>query len=261
MEEIVFLILIGLISGTVSAFFGVGGGIVIIPILNFIYPELDQKFIIATSLAVIFINAIFNSVRFKKIYHLPIKSLSVIIVFTLVFSVLAAKIAEGLNTTILRLIFVAFISLVVLPLMFVDKEKVNFLPKNKKISSALIGIISGSISGFTGLGGGAVNVPLLYQLLHVDFKLTSFYSNVIMIFTAFSGFLTFSLMDAQTVSFQQWGYVLPFLAVYIVIGTYFGSKFGKFLHAKFDEKKLKLYFVLLLLFIIIRTTYLSISTL
>lgn len=261
MEEMILLFLIGLLSGTISAFFGVGGGIVIIPILNFIYPELEQHFVIATSLAVIFINAMINTYRFKKIFTLQIKPLIVIIIVTLISVSITAKLAEDLNSHVLKLIFAALITFIVLPLMLIDKRKLDFLPKNKTFASILTGFISGTISGFTGLGGGAVNVPLLYQLLNVDFKLTSFYSNFIMIFTALSGALTFAFLDAPEVSFEQVGFVLPKLALFIMIGTYFGSMIGKSLHSKFDSKKLKLLFVIFLIFVIIRTTYLSISNL
>ena len=49
------------------------------------------------------------------------------------------------------------------------------------------GIVMGMISSMTGLGGGAVLVPLLTVFLHFDIKKAVGISTIVMIFTAASG--------------------------------------------------------------------------
>jgi hypothetical protein len=251
MIEVFELLLIGLLAGILSAFFGVGGGIIMVPLLSILLPELPFHFIIATSLSVIFFNALFNSIRFSKKINYEFKQIAIVVFSILLFTSLSSKFASSLNEFYLKLIFAASLSILTVWINIPKKETLG--KTNKSMFSVLIGFISGGISGLTGLGGGAFNVPLLHIWLKIPFRESSAYSNLIMIFTASAACITFMLQESPAIEMTHIGFVIPKLCFAMVIASFFGSKIGIILHQKVDEKKLKLYFSLLLILIIIRT--------
>ena len=57
---------VGLAVGVISALFGVGGGVIAVPALVLLYPEVPQTSIIGVSLGMIFFNSLINSNNFYK---------------------------------------------------------------------------------------------------------------------------------------------------------------------------------------------------
>lgn len=255
MIEIAELLLIGVLAGILSSFFGVGGGIVMIPLINLFLPEIPQKYVIATSLSVILFNAGFNVWNFRR--HVKPDAAIVIPVSlsVITFSVLATFVVASLSDTTLKLIFISTILTVALgmagrsPSPPVDSRPVSY----RTLKSVMIGLISGFVSGVTGLGGGGINVPLLYRLLHVDFKSLSAYSNAIMLFTGLATTTSFLLKPSDFDGYTTIGYIIPMLTAVMLVGSFAGSKIGVSLHRRVSAKILKLSFVILVGLIILRT--------
>ena len=67
----IVLILLSLAVGFISSFFGVGGGVLMVPGLYMIFPELPHQTIISTSIGVIFFNGVLNSFNFYKKGKIP----------------------------------------------------------------------------------------------------------------------------------------------------------------------------------------------
>lgn len=252
MIEIVELLLLGFAAGLLSAFFGVGGGIIMVPLLSMLKPELPLLFVIATSLSVIIFNALFNTFRFSRTVKFDLRSIGLVAVSVLFFTWVSSEFASGLNEETLHYIFAAALLIVTIWINY-NPTPVAQTSQRRTIKSILIGFISGGISGLTGLGGGAFNVPLLHRWLALPFKETSAYSNLIMLVTATTATLTYVFKDAPEVGLFAIGYVVPKLTFAMLIGSFFGSKIGIRLHKKVAEKKLKLSFSILLILIIIRT--------
>jgi len=105
--EIAEIILVGFLAGTVSGLFGVGGGIVFVPSLVFIF-GLTQAEANATSLLAIVPVALVGSYRQKKYGNLAVREGIWIGVVSLPATVLAAFVANELPQRVLQLMFVAF---------------------------------------------------------------------------------------------------------------------------------------------------------
>jgi uncharacterized membrane protein YfcA len=258
--EIIYLLIMGFLAGIISSYFGVGGGTVMIPFLSFIYPELDHHYYIASSLGIIFFNSMTNTYAFQKNSKIDWKLILVISFFSIIFSAIGSKIALILSSKLLQIIFVLFIVFFILPSAFRKKKETELIELasiRKKFFSVIIGILTGLISGLTGLGGGSINVPMMYRYLHVDFKLLSAYSNAIMIFTSLSAVLIFSFSSTQSNShYIHVGYLLPYTVLFGFIGSFFGAKFGLNFHKKSNSEFLRKAFLVLLLLILCRLLYL-----
>lgn len=238
---IVLLIITGLLVGVISSFFGVGGGIVAVPVLYALFPKLPPQTIIGTSLGMIFLNSILNTFNF---YHQGKRALMKIIIpmaFSIALGVLVGgKLTEVLNPKTIKIIFAVIVFLVALKTLFTKiksiqdghwTENLNSTPT--LIKSFLATFVGGLISGLTGLGGGAIIVPIFITLLHMPFKEVPFYSNILMGVGTALGVTTYMFMVPHTpiqldpyLDFFLVGYVNWGLVLILFGGAYFTSPLG-----------------------------------
>jgi uncharacterized protein len=159
-------IALGGVAGILAGLLGVGGGIVIVPALTFIFtaqrlsPEYTVHLAVGTSLATI----LFTSVASSRAHHgrgavdWPIvRSISPgIVVGTLAGSWVAAQ----MTTRFLKGFFVAFIAYVALQMLLDIRPKPSrSLPGGMTVTG--VGGIIGGISSLVGIGGGSMSVPFL----------------------------------------------------------------------------------------------------
>ncbi|MBR3410978.1 MAG: sulfite exporter TauE/SafE family protein, partial [Candidatus Methanomethylophilaceae archaeon] len=115
-------------------------------------------------------------------------------------------------------------------------EHVRYKVENVKGGMALC-TVAGMISSMTGVGGGAVKVPLMNIYMHVPIKAASPTSSYMIGITAFSGAITYFIS----------GQVLLEYAAAIAIGAFAGSIVGTSLARKLHTKHLRKYFSILLI--------------
>lgn len=253
LDDFLVLITLGLFVGILSAFFGIGGGIIMVPAIAVIFPSLNQQYVLASSLGVIFINSIINTYNLSRGLLLDWKIINPIAISSIIFSFLTTQYAQQISSSSLKLIFALF-SLFVSVWIF----KGNTAPKDKAKKNNLllissIGFFSGLISGLTGVGGGLVVIPLLLKLTNVSIKSVSVYSNAIMIFTAFSGVVSFAIgKPKMTTEFYSIGYILPALIAIVLIGSFIGSKIGATINQKVNSSTYRIALSLLVFIIAIK---------
>ncbi|MCB0278201.1 MAG: sulfite exporter TauE/SafE family protein [Calditrichaeota bacterium] len=251
-NDIFILIAAGILVGLIGSFFGIGGGVLIIPILNFLFPELPQQSIIACSLSIIAINSVIHTINYSKHYQYKYKIILSIALFSIISSVLVSLWVQHINSTLLRWIFAIFL-LGISAYMVIRSDQVSEnRSENSFLSSILIGISTGLISGFTGVGGGVANIPLLIRFTKIDIQQIAAYSNAIMIFTTLSAVSTFAFAGQQSLQFYSIGYLLPELILYMAIGGLIGSKAGIRINLRTEPKNYKK--SLTLLFVVLSIT-------
>ena len=120
LQIIVSLILIGILAGVLSGLVGVGGGIIMVPLLVMFF-GFNQHQAQGTSLAVLAVPvtavAVFN---YYKEGQINIKYAAIIAVFFVVGSVFGSKLALTLDQKMLKKIF-AVVLLVIAGKMLMDK--------------------------------------------------------------------------------------------------------------------------------------------
>ena len=120
LQIIVSLILIGILAGVLSGLVGVGGGIIMVPLLVMFF-GFNQQQAQGTSLAVLAVPvtavAVFN---YYKEGQINIKYAAIIAVFFVVGSVFGSKFALTLDQKLLKKIF-AVVLLVIAGKMLMDK--------------------------------------------------------------------------------------------------------------------------------------------
>jgi uncharacterized membrane protein YfcA len=247
---------VGILTGVLSSILGIGGGVVMIPLFGLVFPDIAPQFLIACSLSIILFNSMINVWRFSKKIMIDWKMIGLVALCALISGFLASQIGSTMSEMSLRLIFGGFLLIGVLPLTIASLYNVSpfdHIQLGQKAGSVFIGLISGGISGLTGLGGGVIIVPLLNTLLKIDFKNVSAYSNALMMFTSASSALGYALQDASLDEFFTIGYVVPEIVMMVLVGAFVGGKLGVYVHGILSKQNLKRAFIGLIVIVIIRT--------
>jgi hypothetical protein len=166
--EIICFIFLGILAGTASGMFGVGGGVIIVPLLSVVFQYLgfDKayiiKYAIATSLSIMLFTSLssfyFHLKNKNVIFEIIKKSVFFIILGTL----LGAFFSHYLKSKILIIIFALFLFYISITLFFnfkIKKRKKIIFPSKKIL--AFLATIIGLKSSMLGLGGGVISIPML----------------------------------------------------------------------------------------------------
>jgi hypothetical protein len=122
------------------------------------------------------------------------------------------------------------------------------MPENKKfkmtlqivLSLILIGIIAGMLSGLVGVGGGVVMVPLLILFLGFSQHQAQGTSLAVLVVPV----TAIAVFNYYKEGYINWKHA-AIIAIFFVVGGYFGSK----LAINLDQKMLKKIFAVILLLI------------
>ncbi len=117
-NEILFLLLVGLISGILSGFFGVGGAVVVIPALIFMF-GLSQHEAQGTSIAFLLAPVgILAAINYHKAGFINYKYAAILAVAFVVGGYFGSKFALNIQGDNLKKIFAVFIILMGIRLFF-----------------------------------------------------------------------------------------------------------------------------------------------
>lgn len=157
----------GLLSGTLAGLLGVGGGIVIVPVLFNVFPLLgipeavQMKLAVGTSLATIIPTSIVSARKHHAKGAIDTGLLKAIWPSMILGVVLGTVLAIWLHGEALSAVFATIALLVALNMGFtgVDFKLRDITPRGPGLWG--IGGFIGTVSAMMGIGGGTVGVPIL----------------------------------------------------------------------------------------------------
>lgn len=250
METYFFIFLTGIGVSFISTLFGLGGGIIMVPILSLILPYSHLE-AVATSLAAIVMVSSFNTYNFNKKDVIIWKIVPWIALMSSIFSFFAAKTAVYLPQNVLIIIFLVFI-LWVASRTFLIKENIKIKEKKHVAIPLSIGSLSGTISGFTGIGGGGITTPLMLISGITKNIQAAPTSNAIMIFTTLFASLSYALMENVNAGSMIFGYIHLDTSILLFLGSALFSRFGVNLNNLFPLFWRKTILGIILLFVSVR---------
>lgn len=179
---------IGLLAGLLSGLFGVGGGTVIVPLLVLAL-AFDQRLAAGTSLAAIVPTAAVGVVSYAlhdAVAWIPALLLAAGAVAGAQFG---TWLLPRLSITFLRWAFVGFLVLVIVSLFLVipSRDAMLELTLLSGLGLVVLGVITGTVAGLIGVGGGIIVVPALVVLFGTSDLVAKGTSLLMMIPTAISG--------------------------------------------------------------------------
>lgn len=165
MEYLIYPLL-GSIAGLLAGLLGVGGGIVIVPVLVFTFSLLNfpeailTHMAVGTSLATIVVTSMGSIFQHHKKAAVRWDIMVFLSVGLLAGALLGAEIAHWIQGRVLQLMFGVFAVIVAAQLAFGLKP-----PPQRDVPGGVglgfTGVIIGSISSIFGIGGGSLMVPFL----------------------------------------------------------------------------------------------------
>lgn len=159
-------LVLGAFAGIMAGLLGVGGGLVIVPVLSFIfaYQQLPPEHILHLALGTSLASIIFTSISSLRAHHARgavnwavVRQISPGIVFGTFFG---SWVASRLSTSFLKGFFVVFLFYVAVQMFFNIKPKPHRQLPGKGTTFGVGGLIGG-VSSFVGIGGGSMSVPFL----------------------------------------------------------------------------------------------------
>ena len=165
--SISILITTGLFAGFIAGLFGIGGGVVVVPVLYYIFTlaEIDESIrmhlSIGTSLANIVPISIISALNHAKRKSVDLSFLRFIFISVVLGVVLGSVVVSFLEGSSLILIYSILLMIVAMQFFF-WKDKWRLAPEfPKNIYGHTYGSTIGFLATLIGVGGGAMSVPIL----------------------------------------------------------------------------------------------------
>jgi uncharacterized protein len=185
------LVLIGVIGGLLSGAFGVGGGVLMVPLLVNV-ARMDQRQAAATSLAAIIPASVAGSVIYLSQGAVDVPVSAVVAFGGVAGSILGARLLRRLPLPALRWGFIALLLVVAARLLLVAPERSDGMHLDWLTAAGMVGVglVMGIASGLFGIGGGVLLVPALISLFGAGDLVAKGTSLLVMLPTATMGTLT-----------------------------------------------------------------------
>lgn len=164
--ELLLYIATGVVGGLLSGMFGVGGGIIIVPILAMLFTELHfppaqiMHVAIGTSLATIIVNSLSSAHAHHRRGNVNWVMVRCMTPGGILGAVFATWLASRMHSDGLQLLFAVFECVVALHLWRGQHQEVQAKVVREPVLYAFGGIV-GMVSSLLGIGGGTLAVPLL----------------------------------------------------------------------------------------------------
>lgn len=165
--DFLWYLLAGTIAGICAGLFGVGGGLVIVPILIWVFTiqgvnaDVITHLAVGTSLATIVVTSISSMTAHNKAGNVQWAIFKNMAIGLVLGSLLGAFVAKFLKSDVLQTIIgIGAMATAIRMLFFPNQENLDKpLPSNGVQIGAGLGI--GSLSAIFGIGGGSLTVPFL----------------------------------------------------------------------------------------------------
>ncbi|ABB44442.1 Protein of unknown function DUF81 [Sulfurimonas denitrificans DSM 1251] len=229
------LLLLGVGVGTLSGFFGIGGGTILVPLLLFLGYQIKDA--IGISVVQMVFSSIYGSYLNNKNKNLDVAMVVTIGIGGFCGAFLSGFIVSSINDKFLEIIFLAFASFALYRLF--AKTVINQTPRSvNRVLLLVIGVILGTFSMLIGVGGSILLVPILVGFLHVDLKRAISAGLFFVVFSSVAGLISHSL--SREIDF--------FSGIIIGLASLIGVYIGVYLKDRVDvwvQKKLLVLFYLL----------------
>lgn len=224
------------IACTIGAIVGIGGGVIIKPLLDFIGVH-SVEVVGFISTCAVFAMSISSSVKHITAKTKFDKKIVLLVSFGSIFGgIIGNEIFdlafEKFNTNIVKgvqaVIIAAFIIFVI---FYVNSKNIKSFKIKNPVLIVLTGLMLGLMSAFLGIGGGPINTTFLVLLFSFTLKESAVYSVAIIFFSQLSQLVTIFINNQFEPYKEYFPIVLLGMAV-SVIGGIIGSKLNKKLSNK-----------------------------
>tara|TARA_B100000902_G_scaffold375929_1_gene406401 strand:+ start:59 stop:844 length:786 start_codon:yes stop_codon:yes gene_type:complete len=253
------MVLTAIPVGFVAGLFGIGGGLITVPFLYYIFGSLgiDESYTmhlaVGTSFAIIIptsIAAIVTHHKFKAVDFNIVKSYGI---FVILGVILGTFYAASLKTKSLVLFFSIVIFVLSIYLLLLKEKEKTVIINIKLHFKIILGLIVGFISAPMGIGGAIMNVPILKFFGYPINKAIGSAAAIGFLIALFGaiGFIISGTYLGTNLPLSFGFLNIPAFLIFIPITTFMARLGAKTVH-KIDKKKITKFFGIFLLIIACR---------
>jgi uncharacterized membrane protein YfcA len=233
-------LIVGLLAGMLGAMTGLGGGIIMVPVMTILFGVPIHK-AVGISIFAIVVNSSIAAVSYTKKGYVDIKLGLALEQSTIIGAIIGALVSGLIDEKKLAfimgvvLIFASFQMVSPLKRLIAEEDiKVRNLTPLYKIRNISIGIVlsvvAGCAAGMLGVGGGIFKIPIMYLIMDVPIKVAVGTSSfMIMLTSVASGWIFFLRGDIYIE-------IALFMAGGVALGSFIGSKVGIKLRGKWQTR-------------------------
>ena len=246
-NQIIFIVTLmaasAVVVGFMAGFFGIGGGLIMVPILFYIFSfvGIEQAFImhlaIGTSFSIIIPTSIISTMTHMKFKAVDFSIVKTFGAFVAIGVVLGTIFAVSLKTSSLVLFF-SIMTMFFAIYFLMAKEKIN--PAQREINliyRVICGFLSGFLSAPMGIAGGVINTPIL-KMFGYQIKVAIGSSAAVGFLIALIGAIGFAVSGSYlniNVPLSLGFVNVPAFLIFVPI-TMFMAKIGAKTVHKFDKR-------------------------
>jgi len=229
----IILVLVGVLVGTLAGFFGIGGGMILIPILMVL--GIDIK----TAIGISIVQMVFASVYGSYLNH---KRGSLIIgegiwvgVGGFVGGFFGAYVSNLIPASVLEYLFLAVLTFALLRLFSAKPNNEETVKSLNSILLFSIGLLIGVFAISLGIGGSILLTPILVGFLHYPIKKAVSAGLFFVVFASIAGLV--SHLSAGTIDIEK--------GLYVATASLLGVYIGIWLKDKVSASKHKTYLLIM----------------
>lgn len=257
-------------AGLIGSLTGLGGGVVVIPLLTLGF-GVDMRYAIGAALVTSIATSSGAAAAYIKEGITNVRIGMFLEIATTTGAVIGAIVAMYLDKVYIAVIFGVVLIFSAVRSISKKEENVDYAAPGDKLGEKLklngsyptkdgqtekynvhnvvggysLMTLAGVLSGLLGIGSGALKVLAMDTAMKIPFKVSTTTSNFMVGVTA----------AASAVIYLQRGYIDPGLAMPIVVGVLVGAFFGSKILPRTNVKKLRLLFSIVIFFLAISMIY------
>ena len=259
-SEILFFISLMVLTaipvGFFAGLFGIGGGLISVPFLYYLFssfgvdPSYVMHLAVGTSFSIIIPTSIVSVMTHHKFKAVDFSVVKTYGGFVVIGVILGTIFAASINTKPLVLFFSIVVFFLAFYLFFLKEKEKNIKIKMKISAKIFFGFLSGFISAPMGIGGAVMNVPILkffgYSINNAIGSAAAI-GFLIALFGAMGFLITGSYLDVNlplSIGFLN----IPAFLIFIPITTFMARIGARTVH-KINKERISKYFGVFLLVI------------
>lgn len=268
MSEIIILFLGAISAGLLGSLTGLGGGVIIIPLLTLGF-GVPMHYAIGASLISVIGTSSGAAVAFVKEGFTNMRIGMFLEIATTSGAIIGALVSGMLNPNTIGIIFASILLLTVIlnlkgkpdhqePVIkgsledklklygtFPDKGVIKSYSAKNTVHGFMMMMFAGAMSGLLGIGSGALKVLAMDNMMRLPFKVSTTTSNFMIGVTAV----------ASSLIYFQRGEIVPVIVAPVLIGVVVGSFIGSKTLMVSKTKKLKVFFAIVITILSIYMMY------
>ena len=243
---IILMVPTAILAGFSAGLFGIGGGLITVPFLFFIFESLniDKAYLmhlaVGTSFAIIIPTSIVSVLTHKKHNSVDVGIIKSYGIFVISGVLLGTILAANLKTESLLLFFSIVVYFLGAYLLNLNEKTSKLKPNFGLTAKIILGFVSGFISAPMGIGGAVMNVPILRYFgypINKAIGSAAAVGLIIAFFGLLGFFVTGTYLDANLP--LSLGFInIPAFLIFIPI-TMFMARVGANTSNKMDKSKLQ----------------------